>query len=165
MNRWVLRSRGYQIIVAGSGTAIVGGVLLGVTDPAQPPEPGWSPEAIALLVLGTAVAVRGVGLGLVVTPDHLVLRNVFRTRVLPRVEVVDVRVVNYDGMIVWASPSGLSWFQIIDIRTRGGASYKTYGVVGTARGTRRRVEALRLAIALGPSPEPRHRAPTTDRSP
>lgn len=136
-------------------------VLAGVTDP-RAPEPGWSAEAVAFLVGSAAVAVRGPSLGVVVTPEHVELRNFLRKRVIPRVEIVDVRVANYDGMLAWGTPGGVLGLQVIDVRVRGGGSYKTFGVMGTTRGTKARAESLRLALGLGPAEPPRHRRDAPD---
>lgn len=140
-----IRTPGYQALWIALPVVMAAAVLMGVADPAPPLEPGWSLDAVVWLIACALVAARTFFLGVRVSDHSLLVTNFYSTRRLSRAEVVDIRAVQYDGLL---APVGSWYWTTVRIRLRSGREVVAYGLVGRRMVVKRVVAKLRTACEL-----------------
>lgn len=155
MIEW-LRTPAYQALLAG--VAVTFGALA-ATVPSD--EPNSDPYRVLVFAAAVLMLARTPFLGVGVREDVVVLRSLISTRQVGADAITDVRVVNYDGILI---PHG-SWFwATLRVTTCAGREVVAYGLAGRRSVVSRRADRLRHLLGLaGPDPSPRHRADRTAR--
>lgn len=127
------------------------------------PGPALDPHTYALVggacaAVSLAFAVRGLALGIVVGGDAVLVRSWFRTRRLPRPEIVEIESAGYDGWLTGGRPSAT--LDTLQLRLRDGRTVTAWGIVGRPGTVHKRVVRLRALLGLPrrPAEPPRRRA-------
>lgn len=118
-----------------------------MVDPVPPSEPGLHPIGALLVAASVVGAFRASRMGATVTSTQVIVRNVFSTRRINLVEIEQVTVRNYDGVLVWDG-GRTSWFCTVVLTTEAGKVVKAYGLLGWAAAVSRRARRLRELIGL-----------------
>lgn len=118
--------------------------------------PFWISTTI--LIMLAALAVRALRLGLVVTPDEVILRGWLRTRRVQRAQITRVDVFGYSGLYTRGGTS--PWFKMLVV-TIGGHQVDVQAVAGRPNPIYRLADQLRDCLGL---PQPtferrRHSSP------
>ncbi|KQY42857.1 hypothetical protein [Cellulomonas sp. Root137] len=154
--RGVVRTRTYRAVAVAYWTLFALVCVGGMIDPGPAAQPGFPPIGALLAAVSIVAAVRAARMGVAVADSHAVVRNLLSTRRIALADIDDVRVRNYDGLIVRNSPT--SWLRTVALTTKAGTVVKAYGLVGFDPSVSRAAARLQELIGLprGTRP-PQHR--------